>query len=110
LIGCSTAAANAIDHKRGVPPPFPVGGNGMANGHGDMSAGEEQRLLEMLAGLGQFEAVYPLLHSLAQARRIALACRRSSWSGAGAGQEARRQERNGEQAEFLMLAACPPAR
>jgi tetratricopeptide (TPR) repeat protein len=57
------------DTAGGKPPPLPMGSsNGAADGLAAMSADDERRLLEMLLGLGQMEAVFPLLRALALAR------------------------------------------
>ncbi|HYV34384.1 MAG TPA: hypothetical protein VE988_01690 [Gemmataceae bacterium] len=53
------------------PPPLPTDKLNGELAHGAlavMSAADEQRLLQILMGLGQAEAVFPLLRGLAQAR------------------------------------------
>jgi tetratricopeptide (TPR) repeat protein len=57
--------------KRPGPPPLP-GTTTNGDGHppfapGAVTAADAQRLLRMLSGLGQFDAVYPLLRALAAA-------------------------------------------
>lgn len=57
--------------KGGKPPPLPsVFSNGSPGDDalGAMSPADEKRLLDLMLGLGQIEAVYPLLRALASAR------------------------------------------
>jgi tetratricopeptide (TPR) repeat protein len=60
-----------LSTRAGVPPPLPRRGtNGEPAHDGPMpalSAADEQRLLEFIRGLGQFEVVFPLLRTLATA-------------------------------------------
>ncbi len=64
-----------------LTPPSPLGGEGRVRGEvspngagnketvlAEMTPTEEQRILSMLAGLGQFEVTYPLLRRLAALR------------------------------------------
>jgi tetratricopeptide (TPR) repeat protein len=57
--------------KGGKPPPLPAGSpNGVPaqDALAAMSPADEKRLLDLMLGLGQIEAVYPLLRALAVAR------------------------------------------
>jgi tetratricopeptide (TPR) repeat protein len=57
--------------KGGKPPPLPTAaanGAPVQDALAAMSAADEKRLLDLMLGLGQIEAVYPLLRALAHAR------------------------------------------
>lgn len=68
LLGPLLERAAARGNK---PPPLPseiANGAAASDGLAAMSDGDEGRLLEILLGLGQLEAVFPLLRALAMAR------------------------------------------
>jgi tetratricopeptide (TPR) repeat protein len=57
--------------KGGKPPPLPLGtpnGAPAQDTLASMSGADEKRLLDLMLGLGQIEAIYPLLRALASAR------------------------------------------
>jgi tetratricopeptide (TPR) repeat protein len=70
--------------KGGKPPPLPTGSpNGMPaqDALAAMSTADEKRLLDLMLGLGQIEAVYPLLRALAAARPTSAAAQEAYAAG-----------------------------
>jgi tetratricopeptide (TPR) repeat protein len=70
--------------KGGKPPPLPVStpnGAPVQDGLAAMSVADEKRLLDLMLGLGQIEAVHPLLRALANARPTSAAAQEAYAAG-----------------------------